>query len=144
MGVFVTFVTFLGYKMAIQSFWTHPELLKFVKYGELLAKNDGKKTKINLKNWKKGKKMMQQLGIGYGIDYNPDPPFQLNSDITWIELENGTIIGLSDESGDHWKVGGKYVFSAKWLDYMVGDYTDKNKAKKFICTLISKFDGEVL
>jgi len=136
----------------MQSFWNHPELLKFKKYTDKLVTKGCKGNDVTMKNWQKGLKQMQQLAISYGVQYQPENPFGDSTPIPlipepdldetkWVNIPDVGIVGITDKYGDVWKKDGKYIFSAKWLDFMMDGITDGTKYGKVLMKIIKTFDG---
>lgn len=142
-------VTFGHFSMK-QSFWTHPDLVKFANYSEKLEKSSYKGYQVTKKgNWERGLKKMQQLAISYGIEYNPKSPFEKYApadQITWIKLETGETIGITTRKDipDHAKKDGLHVFNAHWLDFMMYPIKDKKTAQKALIKLFTTFDGKLI
>ena len=133
----------------MQSFWTHPELQKFEEYSK---KAKVKKDVINdldgKNNWERGLKKMQQLAIGYGINYNPESPFKIKKlpdPIVWIKTKRNEIVGITNRESvlDHKKFGDYHVFSAKWLEMMICGAKDKKAKLNGLIKAFILFDGRL-
>lgn len=140
-----------------QSFWVTPEYQKFIRYTEKLEKThremDDMELKKHIKNWHSGVEKMQQLAIGYDVEYTPpDPTFLTYSKkdkIHWVKLNklDGFTVGLWD--GPNAVIDGKPVFDPAYLDFAragVKKLTemDFGEAQMTFLEIMKDFDGVAL
>lgn len=112
-----------------QSFWTHPEYQRFKKYTDKLSDTYKSMSEMDLKtsveNWQRGAEKMQQIAIGYDVEYTPPTPeflsYSKKDEITWIKFNklDGYTIGLWD--GPNTVIDGKPVFHPNYLDIAIED-----------------------
>ena len=142
--------------MSPQSIWSDKAYIQFKKYSDKLDKNYRSMPKGDLdeaiENWKRGAEKMRGIAVGYGMKSFklPMPNFMISANedsIVWVRSKIGDeeiTYGLWDSTDDHIKIEDKHVFSERYLDFILGDYVNKDKAKKKLMELVVAFNGKEL
>lgn len=153
----------------MQSFWTHPDYVRFNKYTNMLNSKfesfDRAELSDHRANWERGFSKIQQLAEKYGIHYNPRV-FFIQDEITWVKPDSRLdleVFGIREcKHGQDpiEEIDGHYVFDIRFLGRNLRPLMEQSqshrhkdgtvpldcmsKAAEMIVWMIQKFNGRIL